>query len=396
MFNDFFDSAWNEFIRIFRQDGLIWGLAVALFAGVASVLLKGVRDRIFRFGSNLVHMWTAVTRLQRVNTAVEGEGVWLHRPLKHSDSYREFFLQPLPILTIANLKGGVGKTTTAVNLGAYFAKERGERVLLIDLDFQGSLSSMLARPNDLVPPPRSNSAASELISGKISCSQLVLLASPVSGLEKGFVIKAYYDLARTETRMMVHWLTEKEPRDVRILLADVLHSTEVRGAFDRIIIDASPRMNVSTIQALTASTHLLIPTILDQMSGAAVASFVDQIIAQKSLWPHLSIVGVAPQLTQNNVGQKLEDNADLNPQDALGVSERAGYAAVKTALARVTTDHNLDKVPADILPYDTFIQKRAEIAASAGTSIAFLHVPEETRGMFRRLGLEVEQRMRNR
>ncbi len=395
MLSNFIDSVWIEVVRSFDSNGLIWGLAFALAAGAASVLLKSVRDRFFRFGSNLVHMWDAVTRLQKANAAVESDGVWLHRPIAHVAAYKEFFLNPIPILTVANLKGGVGKTTTAANLGAYFAREHRERVLFIDLDFQGSLSSMMARPTDLIPPQGSNSAASELIAGKISKSQLPLVAAPIDRLENGKVIKAYYDLARTENQMMVHWLTGKERRDIRLLLADILHSAEVRAAFDRIIIDASPRMNTSTVQALTASTHVLIPTILDQLSGAAVASFVDQVLSHRKVWPHLKFVGVAPQLTFHAVARRLEENPDLNPQDALTVAERGGYAAVKTGLERIRADYQLAVAPTEILPFDTFIQKKADIAESAGRSIAYLDVSEDIRSMFRKLGSEVELRMRN-
>lgn len=311
----------------------------------------------------------------------------------HPETTKKFYLNQIPILTVANLKGGVGKTTVAANIGAYFAVEHNERVLFIDLDFQGSLSSMLIRMNALVPPDGTNSPASELVGGRIRPDQIALFAKNVERIPTGSVLQAYYDLARHENRTMVHWLTGKERRDARYLLAELLHSNEVRNAFDRIIIDAAPRMTMSTVQALSASTHVVIPTILDQLSGTAVATFVDQLISHKSIWPHLKIIGVAPQLTNKDVGAWIENNADEDAQNALTVAERAGYASINVALKRVQNDHNLNVIPAKILPYDTFIQRKAEIAESAGRSVALLDVSAQSRNMFRRLGLEVMRQM---
>src|SRR3972149_10867588 len=97
---------------------------------------------------------------------------------------------------------------------------------------------------------------------------------PVSNLATAKAIPAYYDLAQVETRLLVRWLLRADGFDLRYVLADLLLSPEVQAAFDRIIIDAPPRLSTAAIQALCASTHLLIPTILDQMSGDAVGTFV--------------------------------------------------------------------------------------------------------------------------
>jgi Mrp family chromosome partitioning ATPase len=83
-------------------------------------------------------------KLNRVRDAFgEDNNLWLRQPIIRPERYDARMQQSIPILLIAHLKGGVGKTTIAANLAAYFEMKRNERVLAIDLDHQGSLSSML-------------------------------------------------------------------------------------------------------------------------------------------------------------------------------------------------------------------------------------------------------------
>jgi len=105
---------------------------------------------LFRYIIQLsLHAWLFVRSRRRALQAVgrvidyrgarEGRGVWLTTPVdRPRDYWRD--VTNSRTLAIANLKGGVGKTTLAANIGAYLAKDWQKRVLLIDLDFQGSLS----------------------------------------------------------------------------------------------------------------------------------------------------------------------------------------------------------------------------------------------------------------
>jgi hypothetical protein len=95
----------------------------------------------------------AVGRVIDHRGAHEGKGVWLTAPIERSHDYWRGVANSKK-LVIANLKGGVGRTTLAANLGAYLAKEWQKRVLLIDLDFQGSLSSMAFPGKDWLPGTR--------------------------------------------------------------------------------------------------------------------------------------------------------------------------------------------------------------------------------------------------
>src|SRR6266481_2691935 len=116
----------------------------------------------------------AVGRVIDHQGAREGKGVWLTTPIDRPRDYRRDVTNART-LAIANLKGGVGKTTLAANIGAYLAKDWQKRVLLIDLDFQGSLSSMAFPGKDWLPAGHQSSLATRLISGDIAPADVALL-----------------------------------------------------------------------------------------------------------------------------------------------------------------------------------------------------------------------------
>jgi len=129
----------------------------------------------------------------------EGSGLWLTKPTFPPENYEDTF--GTRVLVIANNKGGVAKTTLAANLGAYWAKEWKKRVLLIDLDFQGTLSNMcLGASTTGVEKswtlPGQDSLATRAISGDLEPSIFVHCAKQVNQDVDLKIIPAYYDLAQ--------------------------------------------------------------------------------------------------------------------------------------------------------------------------------------------------------
>jgi chromosome partitioning protein len=144
------------------------------------------------------------------------------------------------IVAIANQKGGVGKTTTAVNLAAALAM-RGKKTLLIDLDPQANSSISFL---DLRTIARSTYDAI----AESDCALLdVIQPAPVENL---YIAPARIGLAKLESRLVGEL-------DAHFRLKDKIQA--LNGDFENIVIDCPPALGLLTVNALVAATHLLIP-----------------------------------------------------------------------------------------------------------------------------------------
>ncbi|MGO9474731.1 MAG: ParA family protein [Rhodomicrobium sp.] len=334
----------------------------------------------------------AVAREQTNDLWTEGPGFWLKMPIIRPANYANLQGTSIPILMVAATKGGVGKTTLSGSLAAHFAikwtqrrqqpdVDRPLRVLVIDQDFQGSFTTMTVDVNHRYMQP---SKANRLVSGELGKGGVVQEAEPITqpGMRHPLSIRtipAYYDLAQAENRMLINWLfplsdqslismllhffrirdkgEDKSTKDVRYLLAEALLDPLVQANFDLIIIDAPPRLTTSHIQAMCAATHLLIPTILDNLSGDAVARYLDQIATHKlgtpnyphrAICPHLQPIGVVCTL--------LPSQPNLNLEGPLKELRQRIAAA---------------RLQPDIVPQDCFIKNRPVYRNEAGERIAY-------------------------
>ncbi|MBX3194935.1 MAG: ParA family protein [Microbacteriaceae bacterium] len=165
---------------------------------------------------------------------------------------------PARIIALCNQKGGVGKTTTTINLGASLA-EYGRKVLAIDFDPQGALSAGLGvQAHDAT-------TIYELLLGSESDVSSAILHTSAAGLD---VIPANIDLSAAE----VHLVNEVAREQI---LARVLRG--VRNDYDVILIDCQPSLGLLTVNALTAAHGVLVPLELEFFALRGVALLVETI-----------------------------------------------------------------------------------------------------------------------
>ncbi|QTV79762.1 ParA family protein [Microbacterium sp. NIBRBAC000506063] len=165
---------------------------------------------------------------------------------------------PARIIALCNQKGGVGKTTTSINLAASLA-HYGRRVLAVDFDPQGALSAGLGIPTHDVP------TIYDLLLDTKRDPRGVIVKSAVPGLD---VLPANIDLSASE----VHLVNEVARETI---LARVLR--HVQDEYDVILIDCQPSLGLLTVNALTASHGVLIPLECEFFALRGVALLIETI-----------------------------------------------------------------------------------------------------------------------
>ena len=202
-------------------------------------------------------------------------------------------------IACANQKGGVGKTTTVVNLGSYLAAA-GERVLVIDLDPQGNATSGLGFRRDSIE----RSVYDAIIDGA-DLSELVLRVSIDDRLA---LIPSTIALAGAEVELAP--VEGRERRLGRLL-------TEILDEYDYILIDCPPSLGLLTVNALTASDSVLIPLQCEYYALEGLTQLLATLdLVRDHLNPELVLKGVA--LTMYDARTKLSADVAAEARRYLG------------------------------------------------------------------------------
>jgi chromosome partitioning protein len=220
------------------------------------------------------------------------------------------------VIAIANQKGGVGKTTTAINLGTALAAI-GERVLILDIDAQGNASTGLG-----VSAANRHVTSYDLLMGDASVTEAAI-STRIPGLS---VIAASVDLAGVEME-----LSQVSSRAFRLRDALDRHYSAVCAEdgqhFDYVLIDCPPSLNVVTINAMTAADAVLVPLQCEFFALEGLSQLMRTVeLVRGSLNPRLEIQGVV--LTMYDGRNNLSD------QVALDVRQHFGEKVYKTVIPR--------------------------------------------------------------
>lgn len=234
--------------------------------------LKNALEQLRDYENTDQNLWTAAVRGEAARFVPRGERL-------------------TPIISLLNLKGGVGKTTITAYLAAALA-ETGRRTLCLDLDHQGSLANLCLPPDAQGQLKKNGLFLAALLQREADLAgHLRLMAAEARpGLH---VVMAGEQLANVEQDLLANWHLGRAKRDARFLLRQALHDETTWKEFDVILLDCPPRLSAACINAVTASDFVMIPTLLERRSAESVPRLIrwlQDIRAAGS--PTLQVLGV--------------------------------------------------------------------------------------------------------
>lgn len=265
---------------------------------------------------------------RRIERALKKDGqTWIERVRANAPEFKR--LDPterrMPILSVVNLKGGVGKTTITANLAAAL-DALGWRVLLLDLDLQGSLSGLFLSDAELVQYEKEDSLLNDFLEASFDAEHPKLpdYVHPILSGRSG-IVPASDNLFYAESTLTIRWQLRDGTRDPRFLLRKELHLRRITNNYDIVLMDCPPVFNVCCVNALAASDYVLAPILASKQSTIRVPALLKRLREfRDNMNADLHVMGVIANRTwrselTHDEANRLSALADVS-KDAYGTS----------------------------------------------------------------------------
>jgi chromosome partitioning protein len=311
------------------------------------------------------------SRVNLLKKAMKLQGkVWERKVLQGAPRFRPLAERHAPIISVLNLKGGVGKTTVTAHLGAALAA-KGYRVLLMDLDLQGSLSSLFMNESALKNLSKDGLLLQHFLLSVAERRKANLLDCCVPIFDgRSAIVPNADSMAYAELNLTMQWLLRYGKRDTRFLLRKALHQKRVTGRYDVVLLDCPPLFNTCCVNALAASDYLLIPVVPSQKAAERVPLLLERLQSlHQVINPQLQLMGVLLNRTYS-----------------------ATLAAWERDLWEEMLDRGKDRWTLPVPAFDTFLPQTAEVRDS---EVEFTPPEPGSRlhALFSQLVAEVEGRL---